>query len=1075
MIDVFDKKDWYEKVQDFLEDHIEEFYERFYHCNLEKVGNGYRAQPCPMCGHNDSCSIGQNSVHCFSGSCEWTGTHITAWYAYALEKNNMNVGAAIKRLEDYTGYRFPKGTPEEMAAYEKQQKLQCIYEIAEDFYHKQLMNTTKQYEFNDKNYTPLEYMLNVRKRKKSTLEKFKVGFSLEYVDLYKLLCSKGYTPDEIKESRIWMPEGVFVFFYRHPFNKNIVRINTKNPFKQRYPSKNGGEIGSIVKGHSVGNKFMYFPPEFSFKKKEVICVEGEHDMFALYEAGETQVAATGGEIERDSQLSILYKMPEDTIFYSMYDNDEAGENDANIHNEYFADRPAKKIVYDDDFKDPDDLIKFNPDIDIDTLKKKAENMVTDKYKIHRSGNQWTIATRDKKLEFVISGKAKHSTFTGTASYYIRGVLNDRQEGIPLVKCKQIIKPLNFFLLEEIESYYNNLEKKDIHELINIFYMSAKQEEIIKIIAQEVYTKNNDEALIQDIKVSLKSAHLNVDSIMDEILKEVNDIRNRNNLFTDNIPKMRVGQYFNVRNNDAYMYFTYIKVDGDVKRKLPYLLKNDGTLIRLDLLKRKDPQCLLLVDNKYELADEINQALFDVDKGSLTQKWVEKFIANEIPQEELHPSNLIRRIEGYIRKFYYTADPSIYKVLSLFIYCTYYYDLFDQVPYLYLNGTKGSGKSLLDSVIELLAFNAKMALSITDAAIFRMLEIEGGTLILDELEGLTSKVARTGDSVLASILKGGYSKNGGSIYRVNDQDRSVVDNFNTYGPKVISNINGMDDVIESRCIIITSYPIKLTKDTKMEDPKYYKSNRLDEIRELTSKCALSALQQFKKLHDIYNASLFESDNARASQILTPLLAIAKLCDEKEAENARIANPDMSGEYCGEYEKGLISYWNDTLKRIKDETEKETPEGIIKMSVNMIAQELMDMVPVKEKTFTVREMHKFDGEILHNKDEGWFEVNVLHFKCFIEEMRPGDTAFARYIPRFVKTSFKFEPGDIKRRVVTIDNEELLKEFKGNAKPKISSFRFYFKDFIKQDESNFLEKDKSDDKTKKEKTNTKERPLF
>lgn len=1069
-----DKKQWYEQVQRFLEDHTEEFYEKFYHCTLEKVGNGYRAQPCPMCGHNDSCTIGTNSVHCFSGSCDWTGTHITAWYTYALEKHNMSIGAAMKKLEDYTGYKFPIGTPEEMAAYEKQQKTQCIYEIAEEFYHKQLMDCNDQFNFNGKNYTPLEYMLNVRKRKKSTLEKFKIGFSRNYIELFKLLTSKGYLKEEIKDSRIWMPDGVFVFFYRHPLNKNIVRINTKNPFGVRYPSKEGVEPGSVVKGHSVGNKFMYFPPDFSFKKKEVICVEGEHDMLALYESGEYQVAATGGEIEQDNQLNILYKMPEDTIYYAMYDNDSAGEKDAQIHNEFFADRTVKKIHYDDEYKDPDELVKFNPETDLATLKEKAEPMITDKYKIYRNGNQWAISTRDKKLEFVISGKAKHTTFTGTASYYIRGVLNDRQEGIALVKCKQLIKPLNFYLLEEIESYYNDLEKKDIHELINIFYMSAKQEEIIKIIAQEVYAKNNEEALIQDIKMSLKAARLNVDSVMDEILKEVNDIRNRNNLSTDNIPKMRVGQFFNVRNNDAYMYFTYIKVDGDVKRKLPYLLKNDGTLIRLDLLKRKDPQCLLLVDNKYELADEVGQALFDVDKGSLTQKWVEKFITNQIPQEELQPGNLIRRIEGYIRKFYYTADPSIYKVLALFIYCTYYYDLLDQVPYLYLNGTKGSGKSLLDSVIELLAFNAKMALNITDAAIFRMLEIEGGTLILDELEGLTSKVARTGDSVLASILKGGYSKNGGSIYRVNDQDRSVVDNFNTYGPKVISNINGMDDVIESRCIIVTSYPIKLTKDTKMEDPKYYKNNRLDEIRELTSKCALSALQQFKKLHDIYNSSLFEAENARASQILTPLLAIAKLCDEKEAESAKIANPDLVGEYQGEYEKGLINYWNNTLKRIKEETEKETPEGIIKLSVVAVAQELMDLVPPKEKTFTIKEMHKFDGEILYDKEEGWFELNVLHFKCFIEEMRPGDIAYARYIPRFVKTSFKFEASDIKRRVVSIDNEDLVKEFRGNMKPKVTSFRFYFKDFIKQDESKFLEKEVTENKEVQD-TAKKEREIF
>ena len=41
------------------------------------------------------------------------------------------------------------------------------------------------------------------------------------------------------------------------------------------------------------------------------------------------------------------------------------------------------------------------------------------------------------------------------------------------------------------------------------------------------------------------------------------------------------------------------------------------------------------------------------------------------------------------------------------------------------------------------------------------------------------------------------------------------------------------------------------------------------------------------------------------------------------------------------------------------------------------------------------------------------------------------------------------------------ELMKEFKGNAKPKVNVYRFYFKDFINMEESFFSESESSNDK--------------
>lgn len=1060
-----DKLEWYEKVEEYINENLTSFYEEFYGVSeLKKIGTSYRINPCPVCGHSNCCTLTGNTVHCFSGSCNWKGTHITAWYMYAGDKLGLSVYEAVAKLEKFTSYKFPAGTPEEIEAYEKHQKTQAILRIAEDFYHNQLMECDVPFSLeNGSRYTPIDYMKIIRKRSVNTLKQFKVGFSYNYFELFNTLLAEGYSKEEIKEAKVWVPEGVFVFFYRHPITKDIVRLNTKNPFKARFSTKDefGNKVdGDIVVGFSTGNKFLYFPPNFSFKE-DVIIVEGEHDLFAVWEAGYTNVVAVGGQIEREYQLSILNKLKDTATIYCFFDNDEAGDKYVLAVNEYFADRPVSKIKYNEEFKDPDEYFTINAaDKTIFELINSAEKLVTDKFKINRVGNLWSIATREKKLEFTMRGKNDKGTFKGSATYYINGILNDRDDDIPLVKCKAKIKPLNFHLYDYMESYFNSdIEKKNLDELIAIYTMSSKKEEITKVIAEKIYNSHNDEDLINEIKVGFKQHTSDWSNIVDNILKEVNDIQNKSsNVSLTNIPKMRVGQYFNVRNNDAYMYFTYVKIDGDVKRKLPFLLRNDGTLIRLDLLKRKDSQCLLLIDNKYELPFEINDAILELNECCLTQEWVEKFVENKISDEELEPSLLIKEIERYIRKFYYTNDNNVYKIVSLYIYTTYYYELFAQIPYLFLNGSKGSGKSILDECIKLLSFNAKMALDITEAALFRTLSVEGGVLILDEQENLNSK-NRTMDNSMAAILKGGYARSG-AVYRCNTEKGGIVEKYTVYGPKVISNIMGMDDVIEDRCIIINTYPLKLTKETKMEDPKHYAEERLDEIRELTSKCALSALRNFRKLYEIYDGSLFETGNARLSQILTPIQAVATLVDLKEVEELRRANPELEG-ITGEYEKSLMNYWNSTLKALKENIEKDTPEGIIKRSVQVIARELYGLVPPKDIEFIDSSNHKYNEPIKHDKEEGWFEVNVLHFKCFIEEIKPGETAYTRYIPRWIKTVFKLDPNDIKRKTVHVENEELMKEFKGNAKPKVNVYRFYFKDFINMEESFFSESESSNDK--------------
>jgi hypothetical protein len=523
-----------------------------------------------------------------------------------------------------------------------------------------------------------------------------------------------------------------------------------------------------------------------------------------------------------------------------------------------------------------------------------------------------------------------------------------------------------------------------------------------------------------------------------------------------IPKMKISQYCNIVNNDAYFYYTAMKDDGDAQRAIPYLLRNDGTSIRLDLLRRKDVQCLLLVDNKYELPVEVPTAILDTAQCSLQDYMVEEYKAGRIPEEDIDPGNLIREIESWIRKFYYSNKEDIYKVVALWIFGTYFYVMFGRYPYLFINGEKGSGKTILNNILSMLAFNGRTVIEATEASLFRMAGQEGGTLMLDELENLTSRTAGIQDS-FGAILKSGY-QSGTFIPRTN-LERGCQDYFDPYCPKTISNIMGIEDITGDRTIPIKTYRLTVSRDLQIEDPKFYINNDQQAYRSLTSRLCFASLRYFQDLNAIYRDknTLFESSNARLSELMTPILALAKWVDKKEVAEKK-SNLGIES-VMGEYESAFLSYYNDVIGPDKNETETQTHEGIIKRVVTAIAMELAGKA---EKENSIMSNRKYTEPIAYNKEEGWFELNVIHFKCFLEENLPGDKVYPRYIPKYLRICFDFDKNEIKRKTVRFENDELVREMQGVHTTKVNTYRFYIRDFVKSDflEEKPVEKEVEDD---------------
>ena len=131
------------------------------------------------------------------------------------------------------------------------------------------------------------------------------------------------------------------------------------------------------------------------------------------------------------------------------------------------------------------------------------------------------------------------------------------------------------------------------------------------------------------------------------------------------------------------------------------------------------------------------------------------------------------------------------LLGLWVMLSYSYRAWPAVPYLYLNGPPGSGKSRILEVLKRLVFRPISSSNTTAATVFHWLDIRGGTLLLDEAERLGGASQDT--EQLMSILLSGYQKEMPAL--------RVARRFDVFGLKALACIRGIHKPLLSRCICI----------------------------------------------------------------------------------------------------------------------------------------------------------------------------------------------------------------------------------------------------------------------------------
>lgn len=184
-----------------------------------------------------------------------------------------------------------------------------------------------------------------------------------------------------------------------------------------------------------------------------------------------------------------------------------------------------------------------------------------------------------------------------------------------------------------------------------------------------------------------------------------------------------------------------------------------------------------------------------------QRWsstgITQFVRREVATADR--SQLFQEVRSRLRTYIELHDERLYDFLSLWDIGTYFFPLFNTFPYVYVGGISQSGKTKLLTLCSCLSFNSIPSANMTTATVYRLVQNARCSLFIDETEHLSNRY-RAED--FRNILLNGYKK-GLKTYRSRRTEDGgfEVESFEMYGPKMLANIEGLDDVLESRCVTI----------------------------------------------------------------------------------------------------------------------------------------------------------------------------------------------------------------------------------------------------------------------------------
>ena len=221
-----------------------------------------------------------------------------------------------------------------------------------------------------------------------------------------------------------------------------------------------------------------------------------------------------------------------------------------------------------------------------------------------------------------------------------------------------------------------------------------------------------------------------------------------------------------------------------------------------------------------------------------------------------------RVVANLRDYVVFEDGRLYDVVASYIVMTYFYDVFTAVPFLWLHGPPGSGKTRANITITYMCRRGLFVADPSDATLYRMVESLAPTLGIDE-SVLTEKGKR--------ILAAGYKK-GAVVPRAEPTKGGIVLKFfEATAPRVFSfESPPTEDYLLQRCILTN---MLRAKPRRFQDPQ---PNEFKEVREALYYLRLTGLPQVLEARGRALQLLEDSGVwGREAEIWAPVLTAAIL--------------------------------------------------------------------------------------------------------------------------------------------------------------------------------------------------------
>jgi len=276
--------------------------------------------------------------------------------------------------------------------------------------------------------------------------------------------------------------------------------------------------------------------------------------------------------------------------------------------------------------------------------------------------------------------------------------------------------------------------------------------------------------------------------------------------------------------------------------------------------------------------------------------------------------LLDSICGFLRRYIVFQEIEQPIAIALWVAHTWALDAFEYTPYLHIaSPEKQCGKTRLLDCLELLTPKPWRAILPTQAVLFRSIEQDKPTLLLDELDAVFNKGSSKDENkeALRSLLNTGFEKKA-TVRRCFGPTQELR-NYRVFCAKALAGIGKLPDTISNRCV-----PIQLVRRSRDEQVERFRKREAEKVAGPI--CAELEVwsQQSYNIETLRDARPHMPDalSDRQADICEPLLAIAELAGDDWPEPGKNALVKLCSQ--NDDDESIGSKLLSDIRRIFDET-------------------------------------------------------------------------------------------------------------------------------------------------------------